>query len=72
MTSAGIRDLGDILLRVAATFLGGVLLALAFDVDPGRMATWGWLLAVVGCPVAYGVRAYGLRQMQLDEESAGA
>jgi hypothetical protein len=70
MTSTGIRDLGEVLLKVASTFLGGLLLALAFGVDPGTMKPWGWVLAVVGCPVAYGVRAYGLREMQIDEEHA--
>jgi hypothetical protein len=68
MSSSGIRDLGEILLKVATTFLGGFLLALALGVDNDSIKTWVWVVALTGCPLAYGVRAWGLREMEIDEE----
>ena len=69
MTAEMIRDVGDILLRVACTYVGGLLLALALGVHASAVQDWGWLVAVFAVPAAYAVRWYGIEAMLADAES---
>ena len=69
MTAESIRDVGDLLLRIACTYVGGLLVALAVGVRASAVHGWGWVVAVVAVPAAYGVRQYGITEMQADAES---
>ena len=59
------RDIGDLLLRVAATFVGGLLVVLACGLEANRIHAWGWILAVVSMPVAYAIKSHGEAEMRL-------
>lgn len=66
MTAESMRDLGDVLLRIACTYVGGLLVALAVGMEPGSVRSWGWVVAVVAVPAAYGIRRYGQAEMLAD------
>lgn len=65
MTAAALRDLGDVLLRISCTFVGGLLVALTLGVEPRRVHAWGWVLAVVCVPLSYAVRRHGEVELAL-------
>lgn len=70
MTAAGMRDLGDVLLRISTTFVGGLLLALALGVDIGSVHTWGWVVAMVAVPLSYAVRRTGEAEVAAEAASS--